>query len=184
MDREKSLELLQENLQNKNLYKHCLAVGAGMKYLATHFQENETDWEICGFLHDIDYEQTHDNPEMHSKKGAEMLKQEGYSDEICHAVLAHNEIHGIEPESLMAKALYCVDPLTGLIIASTLVLPSKKISDVTTENVLNRFKEKAFARGANREIIAKCEELLDLSLERFVGIVLTAMQSISGDLGL
>ncbi len=184
MDREKSLEFLQENLQNKNLYKHCLAVGVGMKYLATHFQENETDWEICGFLHDIDYEQTYDKPELHSKIGAEMLEQKGYSDEICEAVLVHNEMHGIDPESLMAKALYCTDPLTGLIIASTLVLPSKKISDVTTENVLNRFKEKAFARGANRETIAKCEELLGLNLEKFVSIVLTAMQSIADDLGL
>jgi len=84
----------------------------------------------------------------------------------------------------MAKALYCVDPLTGLIVASTLVSPSKKIKELKVENVLKRFKEKAFARGANREIIAKCQELLDLSLEDFVKIVLLAMQNINEELGL
>jgi len=84
----------------------------------------------------------------------------------------------------MAKALYCVDPLTGLIVAATLVLPSKKINDLKTENVLNRFKEKHFAKGANREIIKKCEEYLNLPLEKFVEITLRAMQKISKDLGL
>jgi predicted hydrolase (HD superfamily) len=113
-----------------------------------------------------------------------MLKDLGFDTEVCQAVLAHNEVHGVQPESLMAKALYCVDPLTGLIVAATLVLPSKKINDLKVENVLNRFKEKAFARGANRETIGKCQEYLNLSLEKFVEIVLSAMQKISNELGL
>ena len=84
----------------------------------------------------------------------------------------------------MAKAIYCADPLTGLIVASTLVLPSKKINDLKTESILNRFKEKHFAKGANREIIGKCEEYLNLPLEKFIEIVLKSMQEISENLGL
>ena len=121
---------------------------------------------------------------LHSKRGAEILKGLGFKEEIYNAVLTHNEAHGVEPESLLAKALFCVDPLTGLIVASTLVLPSKKINDLETGSVLKRFKEKAFARGANRDIIRKCQEYLSLSLEEFIGIVLKAMQEISNELGL
>ena len=182
MERERALNLLKENLKNGNLIKHSLAVESAMRDLADHFGENKQEWGICGLLHDIDYEKT--NPEEHSKVGAEMLKGLGLGKEICDAVLTHNEAHGIEPKSLMAKALYCVDPLTGLIVAAALVLPSKKINDLTVENVLNRFKEKAFARGANREIIVKCREYLDLSLEEFIKITLESMQKISKQLGL
>jgi len=203
MKRDKALELLAENIKNQNLQKHCLAVEAGMRELARHFNEDREKWGICGLLHDIDYEKTKDNPNLHSKMGAEMLKELGFEKEICQAVLTHNEAHKILPESKMAKAIFCLDPLTGLIVAATLVLPSKtelqsmeaevakrtkssspKISDLKVENVLNRFKEKSFARGAIREIIKKCNELLGLSLEEFVKIVLEAMQKISNELGL
>jgi len=107
----------------------------------------------------------------------------GLEKEICEAVKTHNEAHGILPQTKMAKALYCVDPLTGLIVAATLVLPSKKIKDLTVENVLNRFKEKSFAKGAKREIILKCSEI-DLDLEKFIEICLNSMQEISDQLGL
>ena len=186
MKREKALNLLKENLKNENLIKHSLAVEAVMRELAKHFNEGEDEekWGTCGLLHDIDYEKTKGDPKLHSKVGSEMLKDLGFDEEICQAVLTHNEAHNIEPQSLMAKALYCIDPLTGLIVAATLVLPSKKITDLEVENVLNRFKEKSFARGANREIIAKCQELLDLKLEDFVKIVLSSMQKISNELDL
>ena len=113
-----------------------------------------------------------------------MLEDLGLDKDICNAVKVHNEAHGIPPQTLMEKALFVTDPLTGLIVAATLVLPSKKINDLTAENVLNRFKEKSFARGANREIIKKCEELLGLKLEEFVKIGLETMQKISSELGL
>lgn len=184
MDRTQSLELLQSEIENKNLIKHCLAVEAAMKALAQHFGENEEEWATAGLLHDIDYEQTKDKPALHSKVGSEMLKEKGYDKEICQAVLTHNEIHGIEPEDLMAKALYCVDALTGLIVASTLVLPSKKISELKPESVIKHFKEKSFARGANRESIKKSEIYLGLSLEELTAIVLKAMQDIADPLGL
>ena len=162
MKREEALNLLKKNLKNENLIKHCLAVEAAMMELAKQFNEDERKWEICGLLHDIDYEKVKGNAKLHSKVGAEMLNELGFNDEVCGAVLAHNEIHKVNLKGLMAKALYCVDPLTGLIVAAALVLPSKKINDLRTESVLKRFKEKAFAKGANREIIKKCEEYLNL----------------------
>ena len=135
-------------------------------------------------MHDIDYEKVKNDPSQHSLIGAKMLEDLGIDKDICQAVKVHNEAHGILPQTLLEKALFVTDPLTGLIVAATLVLPSKKIADLTVENVLNRFKEKAFARGANREIIKKSEELLNLKLEEFVKIGLEAMQGISNELGL
>lgn len=184
MQREEALKLLKENLKNQNLIKHSLAVEAAMKDLAEFFGEDMGRWGVCGLLHDIDYEKVKDNLILHSKLGAEMLKNLGLDEEICQAVLSHNEAHGILPQSKMAKALFCLDPLTGLIVAATLVLPSPKISDLKVENVLNRFREKSFARSVNRELIKKCQEYLGLSLEEFVKIVLLAMQKISNELEL
>jgi len=184
MKREQALKVLKENIKNPNLIKHSLAVEAGMKALAEKFNQDPEKWGLCGLLHDIDYEKTKDSPQEHSKIGAEMLKELGVEEEICRAVLVHNEIHQIQPQTLMEKALFCLDPLTGLIVASCLVLPSRKLKDLKTDNVLNRFKEKAFARGANREIIKKCSEYLGLELSEFIEIVLSAMQDISEELGL
>lgn len=194
MTREEALKLVQEKIQNQNLIKHCLAVEACMKGFAGHFMKNPPtalgtnpvdldQWGLAGLLHDIDYETTKDKPQEHSIIGAKILEDAGLDKEICEAVKTHNEIHGIKPGSLMAKILLPIDPLTGLIIASVLVLPNKKIADVTAENVLNRFKEKGFAKGANREIIAKCIDA-GLELEEFVKIGLEAMQKISNQLGL
>jgi len=176
--------LVKEKIQNQNLIKHCLAAEACMRDLAKHFEEDEEVWALAGLLHDIDYEETKIDPERHSIIGAETLEKAGCEKEICDAVKTHNEVHGIAPETKMAKALFSVDPLTGLIVAAVLVLPSKKIADLTAENVLNRFKEKGFAKGANREIISQCQDLLSLSLEEFVEIGLKAMQKIDKDLGL
>ncbi len=184
MTREQALELLKQNLYNQNLIKHCLAVESAMNYLARHFNEDEDKWGLVGLLHDIDYEKTKDNPSQHSIVGAQMLEGLELDKESCQAVRVHNEMHGLPLETLMDKALFAVDPLTGLIVAATLVLPSKKITDLTTENVLNRFSEKSFAKGANREIIKKCEELLDIKLEDFIDITLKAMQTVNKDLGL
>jgi putative nucleotidyltransferase with HDIG domain len=184
MEREKILNLLKENLKNQNLIKHSLAVEAGMRALARYFGEDEEKWAIAGLLHDIDYEKTKGDPNLHSKIGSQILREMGFDQEVCEAILTHNEAHGILPLTRMAKALFCLDPLTGLIVAATLVLPSKKINDLSVANVLNRFKEKSFAKGANREIIKKCQEYLGLSLEKFIEITLKSMQEISDQLGL
>lgn len=155
-----------------------------MEELAVRFGEDKEKWGTAGLLHDIDYEKTKDNPQEHSLMGAKILEENGFEKDICEAVKTHNEAHGIKPETPMAKALYVSDPLTGLIVAAALVLPSKKIADLTVNNILNRFGEKSFAKGANREIIKKCEEYLNIPLEEFIGIGLKAMQKIYNELGL
>jgi len=200
MSREEALKILKENLSNQNLIKHCFAVEAIMRALARYFRDynppttsshslhertpDEGKWGLVGLLHDIDYEKVKDDLSQHSLLGAKMLKDLGVDEDICQAVKVHNEAHGLSPQTLMEKSLFVTDPLTGLIVAATLVLPSRKIADLTSDNVLNRFKEKSFARGVNREIIRKCEEHLDLKLEEFVKIGLQSMQGISQDLGL
>ena len=184
MNKNEALLILNDKVKTPNLIKHCLACGAAMKELARYFKEDEEKWVLAGLLHDIDYEDTKNKPEQHSLIGSEFLQRQGVDKDIVEAVKTHNEIHGFAPETKMAKALFCVDPLTGLIVAATLVLPSKQIKDVTTDNILNRFKEKGFAKGANREIIQQCESLLELSLKEFIGLVLRGMKLIADDLGL
>ncbi len=183
MTREEAFNLVREKIRNQNLVKHCLAVEAVMRDLAEKFSEDIEKWGLTGLLHDIDYEETKNNPHQHSLIGGKVLEDFGLEKEIVEAVKAHNEIHGLPRKTKLAKALFCTDPITGLIVAATLVLPSKKIKDLTPENVLNRFKEKSFAKGANRQVILTCSEI-GLSLEEFVKISLSAMQKISSDLGL
>jgi putative nucleotidyltransferase with HDIG domain len=184
MKREQGLGVLKENISNQNLIKHCLAVEAVMRALARNFGQDEEKWGLTGLLHDIDYEKIKGDHSRHSLVGAKMLEDLGIEKDIYQAVKVHNEAHGILPETLLEKSLFVTDPLTGLIVAATLVLPSKKLVDLSAENVLNRFKEKAFARGVNREIIKKSEEHLNLSLAEFVKIGLKAMQGIGDQLGL
>ncbi|KUK10072.1 MAG: Metal dependent phosphohydrolase [Clostridia bacterium 41_269] len=183
VSRDEALNILKKNLKNKNLRKHCLAAEAIMRKLAEHFGEDKELWGMAGLLHDIDYEETHDDPNRHSLVGGEMLAEMGFPEELVHAVKAHNEVHGIERESLLDKALYAVDPLTGLIVAAALIKPEKKLAAIDVNFILNRFKEKSFARGASREQIQCCSEL-GLELEEFIEIGLKAMQEIADDLGL
>ncbi len=184
MTRQKAFDLLQKNLSSPNLIKHSLAVEAVMRELADHFNQDRERWGMAGLLHDIDYERTKNNPEQHSLVGAEMIREMGLDAEIIQAVKAHNEIHGIKPESLMGKALFCIDSLTGLIVASTLVLPSRKINDLKADSVLKHFQQKSFARGVNRENIDKSKEYLNFSREELVALALSAMQKISAELAL
>ncbi|MCX5998250.1 MAG: phosphohydrolase, partial [Chloroflexi bacterium] len=119
--------------------------------------ENEEEWGAVGLIHDIDVELTEEDPSSHSKLGADLARDLGASRTMCDAILRHNEAHGIPCETLMSKALFCADPLTGLITAAALVRPDKKLDRITAESVMKRFKEKRFAAGAKRENIATCE---------------------------
>ena len=183
MTQREALQLMEKHVKNKNLRKHCLAVGAVMAALARHFGEDEEKWAVAGLLHDIDYETTKDAPDRHSLVGAEMLTGEGLPEDVVYAVKAHNEYHGLPRLDRMSKALYATDPLTGLIVAAALIRPEKQLAIVDVPFLLNRYQEKSFARGANRETMAACSEL-GLSLEDFMHIGLEAMQGIAGDLGL
>ncbi len=180
MTREEALKILEENLKNKNMIKHCLASGAVMRGLATKLDEDENEWEVAGLLHDADAEKT--PPEKQGATVGEWVKGQ-VSEEVVQAMAAHNPSTGVECQSQMGWALFAGEKLTGLIVATTLVLPSKKLADVTTEMVLRRFKEPRFAKGAKRENILECEKL-GLGLEEFVDTCLKAMQEISEDLGL
>jgi putative nucleotidyltransferase with HDIG domain len=183
MDRAEALESIRENVENENLIKHMLATEAIMIALARRFGEDEAEWGLAGLLHDIDVELTEGDMTTHSKLGADIARDLGASEAIASAILVHNETHGIHPRTMMEKSLYCADPLTGLITAAVLVRPDKKIASLEPKSVRKRFKEKSFAAGANREQIAKCSEI-DLELDEFIAIGVTAMQGIAADLGL
>jgi putative nucleotidyltransferase with HDIG domain len=183
MDREAALQAIRENVKNENLIKHMLAAEAIMRALARRFNENEDVWGLAGLLHDIDVEVTNADLTIHSKPGAEMAKQLGASEPVCHAILVHNEAHGVPCESLMDKALFCADPLTGLITAVALVRPDKKLASVEAKSIRKRFKENRFAAGANRAQIAKCAAI-GLELDAFIELGLEAMKGVASDLGL
>ncbi|KAF0195168.1 MAG: metal dependent phosphohydrolase [Bacillota bacterium] len=183
MERNEALNLVKQHVKNKNLIKHMLAVEAVMGALAPHLGGDTELWRLAGLLHDIDYDQTFDKPEEHSKLGAQMLEALHLPEDLVNAVRAHNEIHGIERSTAIDKALYCSDPVTGLIVAGALIHPSRKLSVIDKDFILNRFNEKSFARGANRQTIAACSEL-GLTLEDFVAIALEAMQQSASELGL
>jgi hypothetical protein len=181
VDRLEALNLVRSHVKNKNLVKHMLATEAVMRRLAQHFEEDEELWGLTGLLHDLDYDQTVNDFPRHGLVTAEILEGLDIEDGIIDAIKAHPGHQ--EAKTKLDKALYAVDPLTGLIVAATLMHPSKKLKEVDLQFVLNRFKEKRFAAGANREQIKSCESL-GLSLASFVQLALEAMQTVDQDLGL
>lgn len=181
MNRNDALDLISQKLKNKNLIKHCLAAEACLKELARHFGENEDYWGLAGLLHDIDYEETLNDPSRHGILGGEFLGKQGVAPEIVYAIKAH--AGHLAPKSRLDWALFATDPLTGLIVASTLMHPDKKLASLDTDFVMRRFKEKRFAAGANREQILTCKNL-GFELEQFIEICLRGMKSISNDLNL
>lgn len=182
MNREEALKSIKKYNENGNLIKHMLATEAIMRALARHFGEDADEWGLAGLLHDIDVEMTRGDMRTHSKKGAEMVRELGASEEIAKAVLRHNDAHGEVAETMMEKALFCTDPLTGLITATALVHP-EKLGGMEAKSVLKRFKAKAFAAGVNREHLAQCSQL-GMELEEFVNIGVEAMRGIREELGL
>lgn len=184
MTRDQALQLVRQHVKNENLVKHMIAAEVIMRALARHFGEHEDEWGLAGLLHDLDWEETAETPERHSLVTVEYLKATDCPPEVIEAIRVHNHMHGFEPQTRLEKVLYCAEELTGLIVASALVQPDKKLASVTAESVLKKFKSPAFAKGVNREIIVKCEEFLGLSLERLVEIELGAMQERASDLGL
>ena len=181
MDREEAYKLAESRFSNRNLFKHVLAVEAVMRGLAEHFQEDQERWGLVGLLHDLDYEETAKTPEQHSLVTAKLLQDYDIDNDIIHAIKCHNNL--AQKYSPMDKAIYVADPVTGLIVAATLMHPSKKLAQVDVPFILRRFKEKAFAKGVNRDQLRECEEL-DISLEEFIEISLSSMQKIHKELGL
>jgi uncharacterized protein len=181
MTREEALNLVQSKVKGKNLIKHMLAVEAIMKRVAQHFNEDKEMWALTGLLHDLDYDETVNNFDQHSILTCEWLKDYELDERILYAIKSHPK--KVEPQSKMDWTIFAADPASGLIVAAALMHPTKKLKNVTVEFVLNRFKEKRFAAGANREDIKSCEKI-GLSLEEFISIALEGMQSIDKDLDL
>jgi len=181
--REEVLDSVRANIENQNMIKHMLATEAVMRALARRFGEDEEEWGLTGLLHDIDVELTEGDMHTHSKLGADLARELGANEAMVHAILCHNPTHGIPLETKLDKALFCADPLTGLITAAALVRPDKKLAGVEAASVRKRFKEKSFAAGANREQISQCSAL-GLELDEFLELGLEAMKRIASDLGL
>ena len=173
---------MREWVKSESLIKHAYAVEAAMRAYARKFGEDEEKWGIVGLLHDFDYEKF-PNPEDHPARGAEFLREKGFSEELVEAILAHAEHTGAPRDTLLKKAIFAVDELTGLIAAVALVHPNR-LSGVTTKSVLRKWKEKSFARGVNRELIEQGARELGIPLEEHIEIVLSAMKEISEKLGL
>lgn len=183
MTREEALDSIKANVENGNLIKHMLATEAIMRAIARHLNEDEEVWGLTGLIHDIDMELTGGDMKEHSKLGADLARELGASEAMAHAILCHNEAHGIPMETELDKALFCADPLTGLIIAATLVRPDKNLAGLEAKSVKKRFKEKGFAAGVNRQQIAMCSEI-GFELDEFIELGLEATKGIAEDLGL
>jgi putative nucleotidyltransferase with HDIG domain len=181
-NRDEILDSIHGNVQDKNMIRHMLATEAIMRALAKKLGENEEEWGITGLIHDIDIELVEGDMSSHSKLGADIAQELGASESMAHAILCHNEAHGVPRETKLDKALFCADPLSGFITAAALVRPDK-LSGLTTKSVMKRFREKSFAAGVNREQVAQCQEI-GLELEEFIGLGIKAMQGIASELGL
>jgi putative nucleotidyltransferase with HDIG domain len=181
MDREEVLSSVQANVQDKNAVKHMLATEAIMRALAKRLGEDEEEWGLTGLVHDIDVELVKDDPNSRSKLGADIARELGASENMAHAVLCHNQAHGIPQETKLDKALFCADSLSALITAA-LVQPDK-LKGLTTKSVMKRFRGKGFPAGVNREQVAQCREI-GLELDEFISLGLEAMKGIASNLGL
>ncbi|MBI2607723.1 MAG: HDIG domain-containing protein [Candidatus Doudnabacteria bacterium] len=184
MNRNEALHLLNEHIKNINLVRHGIAVEAMMKALAVKFGGNKDDWGLAGLLHDLDWEKTKDDFNNHTKVTKEILEKTDLKPEIIKAIYVHNWDHGIKPETLLEKTLYCVEELSGLITAVALVQPDKKLASVTADSVLKKFKQKSFAAGVKREIILLCKDYINLELPELVEISLGAMKESAEEIGL
>ena len=184
ISRDEALSLVHEHLKNPNMIKHCLATEAVMKALAEKLGEDSEKWAMAGLLHDLDAEATADDLSVHTHETVRILRGMGLDKEIIEAIRLHNEhAHPEKRSTLFQHALAAGETITGLIIATALVYPDKKLASVKAKSVKKRFKEKAFAAGANRDIISECEKC-GIELADFSELCLAAMQGISDDLGL
>ncbi len=181
--REEALALLQEYTKNENLLKHAYSVEAAMRAYAGHMGEDAELWGLVGLLHDFDYER-YPTADEHPYKGAEILRSIGYDESIISTILSHASYTNVPRDTNMAKALFAVDELCGLITAVALVRPSKKLEEVTIKSVKKKMKDKGFARNVNRSEITEGAAAMGIELDEHIGRVIESLQGISGELGL
>jgi putative nucleotidyltransferase with HDIG domain len=181
--RTEALSLVREFVKNENLVRHMLAVEAAMRFYAEKFGEDIEKWGITGLLHDFDWE-IHPSLEQHPQQGTPILRGRGVPEEIIRAILSHADHSGVPRISRMEKALYACDEITGLITAVALVRPSRSLHDLKAPSVKKKWKDRAFASGANREEIERAVQDFNVDLWEHVDNVIQAMRKIASELGL
>jgi predicted hydrolase (HD superfamily) len=181
--REDALQLLKEFNKDESLIKHALAVEGVMRFMARKEGEDEDKWGIIGLVHDLDYEKY---PEQHCSKSREILEENDWPEDYIHAVVSHGWgiCSDVEPKTKLEKTLYAVDELTGLVVTTALVRPSKSVMDVKTKSVKKKWKDKRFAAGVNRDIIQKGAEMLGVELSELIDDTIKGMQEIAEEIGL
>ena len=183
LSREEAWALVSEFTAGESLRKHMLAVEAAMRGYAAEFGEDPEAWGVVGLLHDFDYERYPDAAH-HPFRGVEILRERGYPEWICRAILSHAEYSGVPRESRLEHTLYACDEMTGFITAAALVRPSRSVLDLEASSVLKRMKDKAFARAVSRDDLRRGAEELGLPLEVHVANVIGFMRQRADDLGL
>jgi putative nucleotidyltransferase with HDIG domain len=186
--RAETLALMHEYTASESLRKHMLAVEAAMRAYAKKLGEDEERWGTTGLIHDFDYERfpnnAHSPSEEHPSEGVRILRGKGYPEDVLTAILGHAQYTNTPRESRMAKALFAVDELTGLVTATALVRPSKSVHEVDARSVRKKMKDKAFARGVNRDDVINGASELGVDLDEHITFVISAMQGCAADLGL
>ncbi len=181
--REEALQILHEYNSNESLRKHAYAVEGVMRYLARKRGEDEEKWGIIGLIHDLDYEKF---PDQHCQKTGEILRTNNWPEEYIRAAVSHGRgiCSQVEPISDLEKFLYTIDELTGLVVTTALVRPSKSVHDVTVKSVKNKWKDKRFAAGVDRSVIEKGAAMLNLSLDEIIEDTIRGMQEVAQEIGL
>ena len=188
MTRDEALQLMQEHTQSPSLRQHMLAVEAAMRAYAAKFGEDPEAWGVVGLLHDFDYERypnaAHSPTEEHPSWGVRLLRERGLSEAQCRAILGHASYTGVPRDTPLAKSLFAVDELCGFLVACALVRPSRSFGDLEVSSVKKKLKDKAFARGVNRDEVRQGAEELGVPLEEHVTFVIQALRPVEATLGL
>jgi len=188
MTRDEALALMHEHTQSPSLRQHMLAVEAAMRAYAAKSGEDVEAWGLAGLLHDFDYErypnQEHSPTEGHPAWGVRQLREKGVAEPVCRAILGHGDYTGVPRDTPMAKTLYAVDELCGFLVACALVRPSKSFSDLEVSSVKKKLKDKAFARGVNRDDVRQGAEELGVPLDEHITFCIQALRPVEAALGL
>ena len=181
--RDEAWRLFKKYNESESLTKHALAVEGVMRYMAKKYGEDEEKWGLVGLVHDLDYEKF---PDQHCKKTEEILKENRWPEELIRAVLSHGWqiVTDVEPKNLMEKTLYAIDELTGLVVTSALVRPSRSVLDIKAKSVKKKWKDKRFAAGVNREVIEKGAEMLNVEISELITDTIMGMREVAEDIGL
>jgi putative nucleotidyltransferase with HDIG domain len=188
MNRNDAVALMEQHTQNPALRQHMLAVEAAMRAYAKQYSGDEEAWGTVGLLHDFDYEtypnQEHSPTEGHPAWGVQLLREKGLAEEQCRAILGHANYSGVPRDSQMAKALFAVDELCGFLVACALVRPSRSFADLEVSSVKKKLKDKAFARGVNRDDVRAGAEELGVQLDDHIAFCIAALRPVESRLGL